>query len=668
MVAYESVMAPITIGNVEIPNRVVRTAHATGLAMNADDGGDLAAYHSAAARSGVGLTIIEAASTHPTTTARIRFDDDSQLSVYSGMLRALRKYPMKVFQQLVHSGRAFMTPHGDPPWSASAVPSPRIAHAELSQTPLAITKGQIDEIVESFARAARRVVDAGIDGLEINAAHGYFIAQFMSPLTNKRTDGYGGSRHNRVRILTEILTAVRDEIGPSVPLGARISADEVYPGAITSEEAKSIVDIVNATGTIDFLDISLGSPMNVTKVIGGMEEPLGYELPYSRPVAARATVPTIVAGRITSLEQADELVRTGVADMVAMTRAHIADPELIAKSLSGAPHRVRPCIGCNQGCVGAASSPFARFGCAVNPDAGFEKVIAEPPAATGGMPSFLVIGGGPAGMEAARTAATSGSRVILCEAADALGGQLRIARQAPHRARIGAVADWLANEMSELGVDVRFNTRVTVEQALAFACDRIIVATGSLPRSDGATIADPNQAVRGVDLPHVVRSWDAITDGDITSRRALVYDDIGHHEAVSVAEALLARGCEVTFVTRLNRLMPLLESARMETTVKKRLSDERFEFIGDSKVVEVRSGHVVVQSIYGQRTRCVEADLVSFVGANIPQRDLADGLKTVADVSLVGDALGPRFLQLAILEGHRAAAAPGLLPGSARRF
>src|ERR1700751_1552690 len=212
MVAYESVMAPITIGNVEIPNRVVRTAHATGLAMNADDGGDLAEYHSAAARSGVGLTIIEAASTHPTTTARIRFDDDSQLSVYSGMLRALRKSPMKVFQQLVHSGRAFMTPHGDPPWSASAVPSPRIAHAELSQTPLAITQGQIDEIVESFARAARRVVDAGIDGLEINAAHGYFIAQFMSPLTNKRTDGYGGSRHNRVRILTEILTAVRDEI------------------------------------------------------------------------------------------------------------------------------------------------------------------------------------------------------------------------------------------------------------------------------------------------------------------------------------------------------------------------------------------------------------------------------------------------------------------------
>ena len=193
---YSHVMSPIKIAGVEIPNRVVRTAHATGLAM-AGIGDDFVAYHAAPARSGVGLTIFEAAAVHPNSIGRLRFEDDSNLGEYERAIRQLRKYPMKLFQQLNHVGRAFMTPDGDPPWSSSSIPSPRIAHSELSQRPLAITRAQIGDIVEHFARSAVRVVSAGIDGIEVNAAHGYLIAQFLSPMVNRRTDEYGGSRENR---------------------------------------------------------------------------------------------------------------------------------------------------------------------------------------------------------------------------------------------------------------------------------------------------------------------------------------------------------------------------------------------------------------------------------------------------------------------------------------
>jgi 2,4-dienoyl-CoA reductase-like NADH-dependent reductase (Old Yellow Enzyme family)/thioredoxin reductase len=665
---YEHILRPIAIGSVEIPNRVVRTAHATGLTLGDDRRSDFVAYHAAAAGGGVGLTIIEAAAVHSTTQGRLRFENDLQMPEYSRALRDLRKYPMRLFQQLVHTGRAFMTPSGDPPWSASPIPSPRIAHSELSQTPLAITQTQIDEVVNCFATAAGLVVEAGIDGVEINAAHGYFIAQFMSPHTNKRDDAYGGSRENRARILLEILSAARRAVGDAIPLGVRISADEVYPGGITAAEAGSIVDLVNQSGLVDFVNVSLGSPMNVTKVIGGMEEPLGYELPYSAPVAKHAAVPTIVAGRITSLEQADELVRTGVADLVAMTRAHIADPELVRKSISGSAHRVRPCIGCNQGCIGAASSPYARFGCLVNPSAGFEAVEVEIQARRHQPQRVLVVGGGPAGMEAARSAALQGDQVVLCEAGSALGGQLAVARAAPNRERMGDLADWLAAEVQQVDVEIRLDTTVTADVARKMGSDRVIVATGSRPRTDGFTIADPDNPVRGMDQPHVVSSWDAVADVSLAERRAVVYDDVGHHEAVSVAEALLARGCEVTFVTRLDRLMPLLEHARMETTVKQRLFSGPFEFVADSKLVEIRPDEVLIRSLYGTRDRVVPADLVVIVGSNVPMRGLADELNDTHDVTVIGDALGPRFLQLALQEARRAAVAPQLLPTSAYRF
>jgi 2,4-dienoyl-CoA reductase-like NADH-dependent reductase (Old Yellow Enzyme family)/thioredoxin reductase len=631
-------------------------------------GPDFVAYHAGPARSGVGLTILEAAAVHPNSIGRLRFDTDAHLAEYADSLRQLHAYPMKLFQQLNHVGHAFMTPNGDPPWSASPIASPRIAHSELSQLPIGITAPQIDDLVEHFIRAASMVVSAGIDGIELNAAHGYLIAQFLSPATNKRTDEYGGSRENRVRLLIRLLREIRHEIDDAVPVGIRMSADEMYPGGITPGEASAIAQIVMDAPLIDFLNVSLGSPMNVTKVIGGMEEPEGYELPWSSLVTRDAPVPTIVSGRILSLRHADDLIREGVADMVSMARAHIADPEVVAKSLAGHPDRVRPCIGCNQGCVGAASSPYGRFGCAVNPTAGFEAHERPTASARARPRSVLVVGGGPAGMEAARAAASRGDRVVLCEARERLGGQLCIARAAPSRSEIGKIVDWLANEIDALKVDVRLETEVDAAYVLSQEADLVIVATGSVPRRDGLTIADPDHPIIGIEQEHVVSSWDVMTNPRWANLPAVVYDDIGHHEAVSVAETLLARGCTVTMVSRLNRIMPLLESARMETTVKRRLYAGRFDFLADSRITKIGSGTVFVNSMYGGREQVLPAECAAIVTSNQPRRSLADELAGHRNVALVGDALGPRFLQLAILEGYRAAIDPTLLPTSSRLF
>lgn len=642
---YSHVLSPIRIKNVDIPNRVVRAAHGTGLAQGGINP-DFIAYHEARARGGVGLTILEIASVHPTAPAGIAAWNDSVLDGYAQLTKVLRRYPMKIFQQLFHGGRQFVPPDGGPPWSATPIPSP-----VTGALPIEMSKAQIDEVVAGFAGAAARVLKAGLDGVEIHGGHGYLVAQFLSPYTNHREDGYGGSPENRLRFLREILEAVRREIKDEIPVGVRISADECVDGGMTVADAIAIAQSLEKAGLIDFLDVSLGSLMNYTKVIGGNDEPLGYQLPMSVPVARSVKVPTIVVGRIKSLAQADRIIATGEADMVAMVRATIADPELVAKTARGEAHLVRPCIGCNQGCVGRYGG---RLGCTVNALVGRE---ARPVTAPNARRRVVIVGGGPSGMESARVAAERGHDVVLFEAAGELGGQLRFARRSPLRSEMGEIADWLTAEIDRLGVDVRLGVTATVEEVLRTKPDVVVVAAGSTPRRDGFQIADPLRKLRGSDLPHVRTSWDILGGPALATRSAVVFDDIGHYEAIAAAEQLLDAGAHVTFVTRLPRMTPLLEPPRMEATVKRRLMPRRFELIVDARLEAIDREKVEIVSLYGGPAQSVAADLVVLVGANRPERALADALRPhVAELRVVGDALGPRFLQAAIADGFHAAA------------
>jgi 2,4-dienoyl-CoA reductase-like NADH-dependent reductase (Old Yellow Enzyme family)/thioredoxin reductase len=654
MLRYPHVFSPIDIGGVEIPNRIVRAAHGTRLTPSGRISDELIAYHEANARSGVGLTVLEIASVHPSgASAGIHIWDDTVLEGYQRMMTVLRRYPMKIFQQLMHFGHNAVLPQAQPSWSPSVLPNLR---ADDAIAPLAMTHDQIAEIIRSYADAARRVVQGGLDGVEVHAGHGLLLGQFLSPITNFREDEYGGSFENRSRIVMEIMRAVNDAVAGAIPIGMRLSSDELVEDGYHGDETVALVHALERENLVQFIDLSVASSYSYHRVIGGMDEVQGYQLPYSVPVAEATSVPTMVAGRIKTLEHAERIIAAGQADMVAMVRATIADPELVAKSLRGEEHRIRPCIGCNQGCVGGNAVIGGRIGCAVNPTAAVPAASAAlTPAAPG--QQILVIGGGPAGMEAARVAAERGHSVVLCEQADELGGQLRFARNAPYREEIGEIGDWLASELGELKVDIRPGTHVTPDLVRELGVTKVIVATGSRPRADGFQVAAP-RAVPGADLPHVVNSWDVLADPPAVAE-AVVFDDVGHYEAIGVAEALLDAGAHVTFLTRMASLAPLLEGPRTVNAIKSRWVDRNVTVVHDVRVDRIDTEKVTISSVYGSgQGRHISAELVVMVCHNESQHGLADELRAQGiEVHLVGDALTPRFLQVAIAEGHRVGAA-----------
>lgn len=651
---YPSVFRPLRIAGVEIPNRIVRTAHGTGLARDGRIGSDLIEFHRERAEGDVGLTILELAPVHPTSASGgIRVYDDGVVDGYRALVKALAPYPMRVFQQLSHVGHNALLPESRPPWGASPV---RNVQRDTAIVPDPMDVGQIEEIIGAFASAARRCADVGIHGVEVHAAHGHLLHQFLSPLTNQRSDRYGGSVENRTRFLREVLAAMRSAVGSGYPIGVRMSASELTPGGFEHGDVSNAVTLLESEGLIDFLDLSIGSAYSYHRVIGGMDEPHGYQLPHSLPIASKATVPTIVVGRVTSLDHAEEILRGGEADMVSMVRATIADGRVVARSRAGEPERVRPCIGCNQGCVGGNAGLLGHIGCVVNPRAGVEARRAEP-APTSRVRRVLVVGGGPAGMEAARVAALRGHQVTLHEAREELGGQVRLARRLPHHQDVGLVVDWMAQELRKLGVVVACGSRVDADLIADMGPEDVVIATGSAPSRDASQAARPLLApIPGSDHSHVIDP-DLLLEGTApiaTGTVAMVIDDVGHYAGFGIAEWLLDAGAEVVLVTGRSRLAPLMEPARAVAPMKSRVAGRAFTLVTDHVVERIDSGSVVVRSILGGPERTIRADLVVPV---LPRRPVVPGLPVQRDdgptIHVVGDARSPRFLQVAIDEGHR---------------
>jgi len=648
---YEHVLSPIEVGGVVIPNRVVRTAHATGIG-----GGrltdDLIAYHEARARGEVGLSILEILAVHPSSPGTLNAFDPTLLDGYKRLMERMRPHGMKVFQQVWHAGHNGSPIDGSPPWSASDVPSPMVG-----VVPRAMTHAQIREIIDAYVAAAVLVADGGLDGIEIHAAHGYLIQQFLSKNTNKRDDEYGGSFENRVRFLLEVMRAVRAAVArDGFAVGVRVAAD-LTVGGIGPEDNIAVVKALAAEGLADFVNISLGSYHSFPKMIGGMHEPAGYELDTAVPVAEVSDVPVIVTGRFRTLEEADQVVRLGQADLVGMTRATIADPDVVRKTRSGQADRVRPCIACNQGCVGQLLGNERRVGCAVNAAAGFEATLGEDQLTAAALSrNVLVIGGGPAGMEAARVAALRGHRVTLMEAAPHLGGTLRLAGRAPRRAGFNDLIDWLQGELYHLGVDVRLSTYVVTEDLDAESWDHVILATGAEPRLDGIQMSHPGEPITGIDLPHVQSANDILATSAPKGTHALVIDDVGHYEGLAAAEHLADSGLDVTLVTRLPTLAPQMRSALMVDPALERLARYPFRYHVATRVLAVDRQQARMQPINGGDIETLPADLVVFVSLNRPRDELAaDLIERGLPHQLVGDANTPRFLVRAIAEGHAAA-------------
>ena len=519
--SYEHVLAPIEINGLVVKNRVVRTAHGTNIGQGRITD-ELIAYHEARAAGGCGLTILEAASVHPTDMGTLWLHNASVVDDYRRLMDRLAPYGMAVFQQLGHLGYEGVTAGGGPPWSASELAGPSIRRPAK-----AMTADDIAELTDAFAQAAQWSVEGGLHGVEVHIAHGYLLQQFMSPATNQRTDRYGGSWENRIRLAREVVGAVRDAVGVDVVVGVRIGSEAVGEAGVTEHDCAELVKVLAADGFIDYVNLTYGSCLRPHKIMGGMHESPGYELEAAAPVVAAVDLPAIVTGRFRTLAEADDLIADGVADMVGLTRAHIADPDLVAKSVAGREAEVRPCIAGNDGCVGGLNR--GRLSCAVNPAVGRE--LEFPPLDRNPRPrQIVVVGGGPSGMEAARLTAERGHSVVLFEARDRLGGAVREAQQLPTRALLGDICDWQERELARLGVDVRLNQVADVESIAAAHPDLVIVATGAT----GAEIPDISTLPKG--------------------STAVVDDRFGGYEALGLAEWLATQGLAVTLTTPTRRI------------------------------------------------------------------------------------------------------------------
>ncbi len=642
---YDALFEPIVVGGVTIPNRIVRSAHGTHLA-----GEDLIAYHVARAKGGVGMSTISATSVHPSAPGGIPLYSDDCKPFLEEISKRVHAHGMKLFHQLYHPGAGYGAAMNAPEhWSASEIPNPM-----AGVVPVAMSKTQIDDLVQAFADAAVRVRDSGLDGVDIHASSGYLLHEFLSPALNKRTDAYGGSAENRLRLLMEVLQAVRDAVGyDGFAVGVRLPNEDYVPGGLTAEQNREIARAVDPH--VDYVSLHMGAYWRFHKLIAPAEDPLGVEMQANQVITPVVTKPTMVVGRIMTLDHANHIVTSGEGDMVSMVRALIADPELVNKARRGDEARIRPCIGSNMGCVGRLMSGQG-LSCVVNVAAALErKVSQEPEDRTDKPKKILVVGGGPAGLEFARTAALRGHHVVLHEAMQKLGGQVNMAAAAPHRADIGAITSWLADELEYLQVDVRLNSLVDADAIIDAQADEVVLATGTTPRSDGFQLATPGAPVPGYDLPHVRNVWDLLGYGDTVHVQgpALVYDDTASYEAIAAAETLLDKGVHVTLVSREHApgagmpYPPVTAGAARE-----RLMQGDFDFIGGHYLRAIHEDTVDIGVSFTDRLRTLAAHTVILCGYHEPNRGLAQELtERGIQVHQIGNVKGRDDIRSAIHDG-----------------
>lgn len=599
MPTYEHVLAPIEINGLEIKNRVVRTAHGTNIGQGRITD-ELIAYHEARAAGGCGLTILEAGSVHPTDMGTLWLHNASVVDDYRRLLDRLAPYNMAVFQQLGHLGYEGVTADGGPPWSASGLAGPSIRRPAK-----AMTADDIAELTDAFAQAGGWSVGGGVQGVEVHIAHGYLLQQFISPGTNQRTDDYGGSWQNRIRLAREVVAAVRNEIGPDVVLGVRVGSEAVGEGGVTEHDCAELVRVLADDGLIDYVNLTYGSCLRPHKIMGGMHEPPGYELEAAVPVVAAVELPAIVTGRFRTLAEADDLIAGGVADMVGLTRAHIADPDLVVKSVEGREAEVRPCIAGNDGCVGGLNR--GRLSCAVNPTVGKESEL--PPVPSSQACRVAVVGGGPGGMEAARLAAVQGHDVILFEARAHLGGAVREAQRLPTRGLLGDICDWQERELTRLGVDLCLNRAADIDSIKAAEPDVVIVATGAT----GAEVPDISTIPKGA--------------------TAVVDDRFGGYEALGLAEWLSTEGLSVMLTTSGHRVAA---NALLDLVVQPAL--ERLQTLN----VEIRT----------RVEAPPEADFTLTVAKQPHDPLSADLIAANLNVHVIGDARTPGTILTAFADAH----------------
>lgn len=623
----DALFEPLRLGPVELPCRIVSTAHQTTLVAGHLPTDDFVAYHEARARGGAGLIVMEATAPDPSgilTDHELAGYLPEIVPAYRRVADAVRPHGTRLFVQLLHGGREQISgPPRAPALAPSAIPSQR-----FRVTPRALRGDEIEVIVAGFAASALRAAEAGLDGIEISAAHRYLAAQFFDPELNRRDDEWA----DPPRFLLAVVRAVRTA-APSLCLGVRLSAD--------SRAAQQVAPLL--AGEVDYLSVALGeSPSYLGSTLIVPPPPLRESLIDEHVMPFRVGVPLIATSRIVDPAEGARIVASGAADAVGMTRALITDPELPTKARTGRAAEIRRCIGC-QACIAHYHAGEA-IRCAITPRTGRERTWRAPrPAAT--RRRLVVVGAGPAGLSAAAEALAAGHEVVLLERSQRPGGQQALASGAPGGA---AIADgFLANHARTVeAIELRLGVDATVETVGSHGPDGVIVATGARPY-------EPPLALDG--LP-ALQAWDILATPAAAPGHAVVADWGGDPAGLAAAEVLAGRGARVTLCVASVAFGESLHQYRRNLALQ-RLYRSGVELLMHRELVRADANGVVLRNTFAPELETVlRADMLVLALGRVPVDDLAPRLRAAGQrVEEAGDCLSPRGLEEAVLEGSLAA-------------
>ena len=540
----DPLLQPFQLKHLKLKNRVMSTAHEPAYSEGGMPKTRYRLYHAEKAKGGMAMTMTAGSAVvsrdSPAAFGNLHAYDDEIVRWMRELVDACHEYDCKVMIQLTHLGRrtGWNTADWLPVLSASPMREP--AHRSF---PKVAEEWDLDRIVGDYAAAAQRMQAAGLDGVEFEA-YGHLLDQFWSPATNRRTDEFGGSLDNRLRFTWRVVDAVRAAVGHSFIVGVRMVADEDRANGLKKEEGVEIARRLATSGKIDFLNIIRGSietDAALSRVIPLAGTRFAPHLDFAGEVRSATRFPVFHAARILDVATARHAISSGKLDMVGMTRAHLADPYIVAKISSGDEHRIRPCVGAGR-CVDGGEA-MCIHNAATGREENFPHVQTR---STGALKKVVIAGAGPGGLETARVAAERGHSVTLLEASTVAGGQVCLAARNPRRRELLGIVEWRLAELDRLGVEVRYGFWANRDTILEFGPDIVIVATGGTPQNPPLELGD--------DL--VVSSWDILSGRVRPADNILLYDDNGGHQGMSAAEVIASSGASIELVSPERLLAP----------------------------------------------------------------------------------------------------------------
>lgn len=533
MVSKDPLLQPFSLRHLTLKNRIMSTSHTMLYSVDGAPQQRYQLYHEEKAKGGIALTMFGGSSsvTQDSATASgvINLTSDSVIPHFQEFAERMHQYDCALMCQITHLGRRANARTWD--WLPTVAPS-RIREVD-GTFPKVMDHDDIHRIVKAYGEAARRCKEGGLDGIEV-VGHAHLLEQFWSPAWNLRSDEFGGSLENRLRFGFMVLEEIRRKVGDDFIVGIRVAIDQGFEGGLTKEDCLEIAQLHEKSGLIDFLNLNYGrvdTSIGYVNLMPGMSGPTATYLDRVQEFGRELTLPVFHACRIIDAATARHAIREGIVDMVGMTRAHISDPHIVEKIESGQEARIRPCVG--------ATYCMDHRLCVHNPSTGREASLPHRVANASARKRVVVVGGGPAGLEAARVSALRGHEVILLEALDRLGGQVVLAATATWRREIIGVTDWLGDELNHLDVDIRLSEYADHDTVTGLNPDVVVIATGGLPDLEWL---DGHE--------HCDSVWDILSGGVKVAESVLIYDELGDHAGASCAEVLADKAANVELVFR----------------------------------------------------------------------------------------------------------------------